>query len=306
MEKTFPILSQKEPIILPLVSPKGGEGKSTHAANLAGFLADADLRTLLIDGDYSQPTSSSIFALEYEAPCGLYELLMQTVDLTQPEQIISRSVIKNLDVIISNDPDELLPTAMLHASDGRLRLRNTLRNPLFQQYDAIIIDSKGATGVMTELVVLTATNSVLGIIKPILPDVREFLRGTLRMLGRLQSFENYGIQLPSIQVLTNGIEGTNLDKDTLQELTSIIEQKKYDSSALGSRRVYQLLQTRIDLLDIYKLGHVSAQPVHRLEYKTTRKSPAAAQTMYSLACELFPEWTDKFKTVLDEQPMGNV
>ncbi|OTA16826.1 tyrosine-protein kinase CpsD [Xenorhabdus vietnamensis] len=292
--------------ILPIISPKGGEGKSTHAANLAGFFADAGLQTLLIDADYSQPTSSSIFILDYEAPAGLYELLMQTVDLSQADAIISRSAICNLDIIVSNDPDELLPTAMLHAPDGRLRLRNILQHPRFHQYDVIIIDSKGATGVMTELVVLTATQFVLGIIKPILPDVREFLRGTLRMLTRLKPFENYGIQLPVIQILANGIEGTNLDRDTLNELTDIIEQQRYDTSALGGRRVYQLLNTRIDLLDIYKLGHVRAQPVHRLEYKTSRKSPAAARTMHSLACELFPEWAAKFDAVLVYQPTGDV
>ncbi|QTL40373.1 ParA family protein [Xenorhabdus budapestensis] len=292
-------------IILPIISPKGGEGKSTHAANLAGFFADAGLQTLLIDADYSQPTASSIFNLVYEAPAGLYELLMQTVDLSQADTIISRSTIRHLDILVSNDPDELLPTAMLHAPDGRLRLRNILQHPLFHQYDVILIDSKGATGVMTELVVLTATQFVLGIIKPILPDVREFLRGTLRMLIRLQSFENYGIQLPLIQILANGIEGTNLDRDTLNELTDIIEQQRYDTSALGGRKVYQLLSTRIDLLDIYKLGHVRAQPVHRLEYKTPRKSPAAAQTMHCLACELFPEWQAKFDAVLVNQPTRN-
>ncbi|MBE8597337.1 ParA family protein [Xenorhabdus sp. BG5] len=291
--------------ILPIISPKGGEGKSTHAANLAGFFADSGLRTLLIDADYSQPTSSSIFNLDYEAPAGLYELLMQTVDLRESKRIISRSTIRHLDILVSNDPDELLPTAMLHAPDGRLRLRNILQHPLFQQYDVILIDSKGSTGVMTELVVLTATQYVLGIIKPILPDVREFLRGTLRMLTRLQSFENYGIQLPLIQILANGIENTNLDRDTLNELTDIIDQQRYDASALGGRKVYQLLKTRIDLLDIYKLGHVRAQPVHRLEYKTPRKSPAAAQTMHSLACELFPEWAAKFDAVLVNQPTGN-
>ncbi|MDE1491940.1 ParA family protein [Xenorhabdus bovienii] len=291
-------------IILPIISPKGGEGKSTHAANLAGFFADAGLRVLLIDADYSQPTSSSIFPLSYEAPAGLYELLMQTVDLNQSEQIISRSVIKNLDILISNDPDELLPTAMLHAPDGRLRLRNVLQHPLFSQYDIIFIDSKGATGVMSELVVLAATQGVLGVIKPILPDVREFLRGTLRMLIRLRPFENYGIRLPAIRILVNGIEGTNLDRDTLSELADIINNQRYDASALGGRQVYQLLETRIDLLDIYKLGHVRAQPVHRLEYKTTRKSPAAAQTMHRLACELVPLWAEKFDAVLTAQPTG--
>ncbi|MEQ2027430.1 ParA family protein, partial [Xenorhabdus szentirmaii] len=291
-------------IILPIISPKGGEGKSTHAANLAGFFADAGFRVLLIDADYSQPTVSSIFPLHYEAPAGLYELLMQTVDLNRPEQIISRSVINNLDILISNDPDELLPTAILHAPDGRLRLRNVLQHPLFSQYDIIFIDSKGATGVMSELVVLAATQGVLGVIKPILPDVREFLRGTLRMLIRLRPFENYGIRLPSIQILVNGIEGTNLDRDTLSELTEIIRHQRYDASALGGRQVYQLLDTRIDLLDIYKLGHVRAQPVHRLEYKTTRKSPAAAITMHRLACELVPLWAEKFDAVLTEQPTG--
>ncbi|HAF2130882.1 TPA: AAA family ATPase [Salmonella enterica] len=44
--------------ILSIISTKGGEGKSTQGAYLAGFTADAGLKTLLIDGDYSQPTSN--------------------------------------------------------------------------------------------------------------------------------------------------------------------------------------------------------------------------------------------------------
>jgi chromosome partitioning related protein ParA len=49
----------------------------------------------LIDGDHAQPTASSIFPLEYEAPGGLYELLMQTVDLSNPDNLISRTSINN-------------------------------------------------------------------------------------------------------------------------------------------------------------------------------------------------------------------
>ena len=60
--------------VISIISTKGGEGKSTHAANLSGFLADAGLKTLLIDGDYAQPTASSYYSLRYEAPCGLYLL----------------------------------------------------------------------------------------------------------------------------------------------------------------------------------------------------------------------------------------
>lgn len=161
--------------ILPVISPKGGEGKSTFAAYLAGFLADAGVKTLLIDADWTQPTASSIFALNKEAPFGLYELLMQTIP--DPIQAISQTSIDNLDLIYSNDPDELLPTAMLHAADGRIRLRNILQHPAFARYGAIIIDSKGATGVMTELSILASTGRVMGVVKPILPDVREFTAG---------------------------------------------------------------------------------------------------------------------------------
>ncbi|EHT14853.1 hypothetical protein HMPREF9690_00164 [Raoultella ornithinolytica 10-5246] len=81
--------------VISVISTKGGEGKSTHSANLAGFCADAGLKTLLIDGDYAQPTVSSYYPLRYEAPCGLYELLMQTADLNRPEQLISHTAIDN-------------------------------------------------------------------------------------------------------------------------------------------------------------------------------------------------------------------
>lgn len=283
-------------IILPVISPKGGEGKSTFAAYLSGFLADASLKTLLIDADWSQPTASSIFPLTEEASFGLYELLMQVI--TDPLQTISHSAIDNLDVIYSNDPDELLPTAMLHAADGRLRLKNVLHHPSFSHYDAIIIDSKGATGVMTELSILSSTGSVMGVVKPILPDVREFIRGSLHMFTRLKTYENYGIRLPNISILVNCFENTLLDREAMSSLSEIIQHKHYDSSALDNRDLYHLLSTRIEALDIFKLGHVKSQPVHRLEYKTRRKGPAAADIMHSLACELFPEWKTLFDDVL--------
>ncbi|WP_431810030.1 ParA family protein [Jejubacter sp. L23] len=225
--------------ILPVISPKGGEGKSTFAAYLAGFCADAGLKTLLIDADWSQPTASSIFSLSEEAPFGLYELLMQMVP--DPLQAISRASINNLDIVYSNDPDELLPTAMLHAADGRLRLRNILQNPSFSRYDLIIVDSKGATGVMTELSVLSSTGNVMGIVKPILPDVREFIRGSLHMFTRLKTYEIYGIHLPDISILINCIENTLLDREAMESLSNIISQKKYDSSALNTRAEWQHL-----------------------------------------------------------------
>lgn len=293
----FP-LSKVAAQVLSIISTKGGEGKSTQGAYLAGFTADAGLKTLLIDGDYSQPTSCSIYHLDYEAPCGLYELLTQTVDLNSPDKIISRTCIPNLDVIVSNDPDERLPGEILHIADGRMRLRNVLQHPLFRQYDVIIIDSKGAAGVMTEIVVLAA-DSVVGVIKPILPDVREFLRGTVRLVNRLLPLRMYGITIPDIHILINHFENTVLDRQTLRELTGIVEQKKYTGSADIS---ISMLNTTIEKLEVYKRGHATGQPVHRLEYTTDRKSLPAAETIHHLACELFPQWKALFDDVLRRRP----
>ncbi|MGP0837867.1 ParA family protein [Serratia sp. CY85251] len=297
--KTMTSVSEvRKPQIVPVTSTKGGEGKSTQAGNLAGFLADSGLRTLLIDGDHSQPTASSIFALQYEAPCGLYELLMQSVDLCHPEQIISRSFISNLDVIISNDPHDRLPVAMLHAPDGRLRLRNVLQHALFSQYDVIIIDSKGAASVMLELILLAATEFTLGVIKPILPDTREFLRGTLGVLEGLLPLTSFGIPLPAVRILTNCMEHTNLDWQTLNSLRDIIATGQYLRADVFD---VSLLNTIIPKLEIYKMGHASGQPVHRLEKTTTRTSTlAAADTLYELACELFPQWTADFDALRQE------
>ncbi|HIB5199005.1 TPA: ParA family protein, partial [Escherichia coli] len=274
--------------ILPVISTKGGEGKSTQSANLAGFLADAGLRTLLIDGDHAQPTASNIFPLTYEAPAGLFELLMRTADLSHPDNIISRTAVRGLDLIVSNDPHEQLKTAMLHAPDGRLRLRNVLQHPLFQTYDVIVVDSQGARSVMLEMIVLSATDSVVGMVNPVLPDVREFIRGTVNVMENLMPYRELGIPLPKVRTLVNCMDYTALARQTLAELTGIINAGRY-SKVLPEGAV-TLLSTQIYDLNIYKQGHAAGQPVHRLEKVSARCSDSALVTMHSLACELLPEW----------------
>lgn len=60
---------QVYPVVLPVVSTKGGEGKSTKAGNIAGYTADAGLKTLLIDGDYNQPTVFLNFSMKRPVAC---------------------------------------------------------------------------------------------------------------------------------------------------------------------------------------------------------------------------------------------
>src|SRR3546814_21140173 len=109
--------------VVSIISTKGGVGKTTTAANLGGFVADAGLRVLLLDLDV-QPTLSSYYELEHRAPGGIYELLaFNERDLGQ---LVSRTIISGLDLVLSNDHRGELNTLLLHAPDGRLRLRHLL------------------------------------------------------------------------------------------------------------------------------------------------------------------------------------
>lgn len=119
------------------------------------------------------------------------------------------------------------------------------------------------------------------------------------MLSRLSAFEAYGLRIPSVKILVNCYEATSLDKQSFKDLSEIISDKAYAHSEKVS---ISMLETVVDQLEVYKYGHVYRQPVHRLEYKTDRVSPAAAMTMHKLACELFPYWKDRFDSVLRTQP----
>ncbi len=99
----------------------------------------------------------------------------------------SHTSVSNLDLIVSNDPHEQLKTSMMHAPDGRIRLRNLLQHPLFNAYDVVV---------------------TLAMIKPVVPDVREFLRGTIPLLEGLLPYRGFGIVLPPVKVLVNCMDYT--------------------------------------------------------------------------------------------------
>ncbi len=91
----------KKPFITTILSTKGGVTKTTNAANISAFCADHGLKVLMIDTDV-QPSLSSYYELDYIAEGGIYEFLINK-NLNHSE-IISHTVIPNLDLIKSNDP----------------------------------------------------------------------------------------------------------------------------------------------------------------------------------------------------------
>lgn len=268
--------------VVSIIATKGGVGKTTTAANLGGIAADAGLRVLLLDLDV-QPTLSSYFTLKSRAPGGIYELL--AFNEQDRAQLVSHTVIDGLDLILSNDDKGQLNTLLLHAPDGRLRLRNLL--PAFRpHYDLLLIDTQGARSVLLEMAVLTS-DIVLSPVTPEILAAREFRRGTLQLMQDIAPYRRLGIEPPPLQLLINRVHPVSSN-------ARLIQQALHDLFSAEPGIV--VLDTRIPAIEAYPRASTQALPVHRVEYQRPngRVTPAAFDTMRSLACELFPTWASAF------------
>lgn len=271
--------------VISVVSTKGGVGKTTVAANLGGLLADAGLRVLLLDLD-SQPTLSSYYALSHQAIAGAYEFI--AVNQTDPAQIISTTVVVGLDLIISNDDQGQLSTLLLHAPDGRLRLRNLLDN-FRPNYDLLLIDTQGARSVLLEMAIL-ASDFALSPITPEMLAARELRRGTLKLLSELEPFRHLGITPPPLRLLLNQVNSIRLDTRMI-----IRGLRETFAGATNVSVLDTVVPDRVAYLNAASLG----VPVHRIETRQLRerRSPSALETMQALAIELFPEWRETISMV---------
>ena len=268
-----------------VVTPKIKIGKTTVAANLGGLLADAGLRALLLDLD-SQPTLSSYYGLNQKADAGAYEFI--ALNLTTPAQIVSRTVIPGLDLILSNDDQGRLSTLLLHAPDGRLRLRNLLGN-FSPSYDVLLIDTQGSRSVLLEMALL-ASDLALSPITPEMLAARELRRGTLKLLSELEPFRLLGITPPPLRLLLNQVNAIRVD-------TRMIIRGLRETFA-GATHISVLdtvVPDRVAYLNAASLG----LPAHRIETRQSRerRSPSALETMQALAIELFPEWREAIYSV---------
>jgi len=275
--------------VISIISTKGGVGKTTTAANLGGLLADAGLRVLLLDLDV-QPTLSSYYELEHRAPGGIYELL--AFNERRLEELVSRTVIPNLDLIVSNDHRGELNTLLLHAADGRLRLRHLLPT-LAPRYDLMLIDTQGARSVLLEMAVL-ASDIALSPITPEILAARELRRGTLQLLEDIAPYRHLGIKPPPLHLLINRVHPVSANARMIQQAL-----RKLFRGQDGIR----VLDTTVPAIEAYPRAATLGLPVHRVESRKPagRVAPAALDTLRALAMELLPQWS-KSLSDLPKQP----
>ncbi|MEW7996291.1 MAG: ParA family protein [Candidatus Thiodiazotropha endolucinida] len=259
-----------------VMSTKGGVGKTTQTANLGGILADLGQRVLLVDAD-AQPTLSSYFELKHQAEHGLSALITGP----QLEGVISRTAIDNLDIIISDDPEGALQNWILHTPDGRVRLKHLL-SKFDDNYDFVLIDTQGAVGPLQDAAVLAA-DMLLSPIPPEILSAREFNRGTLDMLQRLQPMTHMGAPVGPLYGLIYRMDRTIDAQRIARELRR---------ESAPSRGQIRILDTVIPTTVAYREAATSRMPVHRWERRRSGPSSSARETMLALVRELFPHLSD--------------
>ena len=174
-------------VTLSVISTKGGVGKTTTCANLAGYLHMQGLSVLMIDAD-PQPSLSSYYKITKKASGGLVDIL------NKPTSVNNYISVTNFgDIIYSNDNQNTLQHYLRDYPDGQFRLKRAIKH-IRKIYDVIIIDTQGAKGILQNSAILAA-NKLLSPILPDLTTIREFERGSLQMLKSLQSFKEMGIEV---------------------------------------------------------------------------------------------------------------
>lgn len=259
-----------------VTSTKGGVGKTTLTANLGALLADMGLRVLLIDADV-QPSLSKYFPLATAKPlAGLTEVIVRG-EVTN--QCITPTLYRNLDIVVSDDPEGNLPHWLLNRIDRGFRLRFALQSPaVVGAYDCVLMDTQGAIGPLQDAAVLAADI----LVSPITPEIlsaREFKDGTMELLDRLEPGSALGATLGPMKAVI-------YRQDRTADARTIASGIRDDFIKLKGR--VSVLETVVPHAKAYKEAATLRIPVHRHERKREGVTPSASTVMHQLAWELIP------------------
>jgi chromosome partitioning protein len=132
----------EQPLRLVVAAHKGGVGKTTLAVNLAGALAEAGKRTLVVDVD-PQGAASSSLGLGPGQP-SLYDVLAGTAPAA--DAIVATGV-ENLDVLPADLDLAGAEIALPRTAGWQSRLRDRLAD-VDATYDVVVLDSAPGLGVL--------------------------------------------------------------------------------------------------------------------------------------------------------------
>lgn len=149
-----------------ILGRKGGTGKSTLTVSLAGALAKAKRRVLIVDLDGQGSSSRAFFG---PAVCDSRHPLQTSAAFfaganPEPIQIIQTTSFDGLDIVLSN---QALDSFMQPHVDCDLSIVAPFIDEVGESYDVILIDTAPNTDAWPTLAALAASDWA---ISPIIPD----------------------------------------------------------------------------------------------------------------------------------------
>ena len=201
---------------------KGGVGKTTFSVNIAGFLAKAGYKTLLIDMD-AQASASSFFCKEQLPP-------EKTLAALFSEESRNEIVRENMDIIFQSELEnlEVAPSCirLSIAETGSFELESTRRLAYWidgrcKNYDYIIIDSPPSLGRLTMNVLMASSYVIL----PSLPEPQsvDAVPTFLKIISQVRSAKP---DLLTLGIVINGLQSRQrahgFYEDALMRTKSVI------------------------------------------------------------------------------------
>lgn len=177
-----------------ITSPHQGEGKSLIAANLALALAQAGLRTLLIDIDLHRPSQHKLFGLGNDQGLSTILYHLESLDGTVPVRLPEDTVDHFINRHTGQDRLSVVTSGPINGKPSELLVGGTVRvllNALTAHYDVVVVDSPPALALSDAVALSTQVDKVF-----LLASVQQTRKADLRDV--LQRMENVGANVSGI------------------------------------------------------------------------------------------------------------
>lgn len=224
--------------IIGICNNKGGVGKTTVCFCLAGALAEAGKKVLLVDMDQQGSLSSSFISHIHDLPCTISDVLL---DEDRPmSDAVLKTAFENIDLVPANLTLEKIESELFSDRDSHYVLADKLKG-IWDKYDVILADSPPNLGFCTWSV-LTASE---GLIIPL--EAQDYsIKGTGSVHGLIEKVRKRAN--PGLRILAYLINRYDGRRRIEQDFRAMIERH------LGEKVFTQVLKDSVRYVEAVTLG----------------------------------------------------